>query len=159
MKPGWATPADFNERGARLHALVAELYPICRSITGPGLRQTLDALARLVPLARHEIPSGTAALDWIVPPEWTIRDAYVKDASGRRVIDFQHHNLHVVQYSVPVHARMSLAELRPHLHSLPDRPSGIPYRTTYYEPTWGFCLPHEQLESLAEGEYEVCIDA
>jgi aminopeptidase-like protein len=98
-------------------------------------------------------------LDWVVPREWNIRDAYVKDAAGRRVIDFRASNLHVVGYSAPVHARMSLAELRPRLHSLPGKPDWIPYRNSFYQENWGFCLTHRQLEALAEGEYEVCIDS
>jgi len=155
----FATPAQLKELGERMHGLVRELYPVCRSITGPGLRHTLSVLAEQIPLVQHEVASGSAALDWIVPPEWSIRDAYVKDASGRRVIDFHALNLHVVQYSQPISARMSLAQLRPHLHSLPEHPGWIPYRTSYYEPAWGFCLAHQQLEQLAEGEYEVRIDS
>ena len=100
--------------GREIHALVSELYPICRSITGDGVRQTLDIIARIIPLERSEVPSGTPVLDWTVPPEWNIRDAYVADASGRRVIDFRRSSLHVVNYSVPVRARLQLAELRPH---------------------------------------------
>ena len=142
-----------------MHALVRELYPICRSITGDGFRRTLARLEQEIPLEVHEVPSGTAVFDWKVPREWNIRDAYVKDPSGARVIDFHRHNLHVVHYSVPVHQRMSLAQLRPHLHTLPDQPDLIPYRTSYYEEAWGFCLPHRQLEQMAEGEYEVCIDS
>ncbi|KQT13935.1 peptidase M28 [Ramlibacter sp. Leaf400] len=142
-----------------MHALVRELYPICRSITGDGLRQTLARLGREIPLAVHEVPTGSRVFDWTVPREWNIRDAYVKNAAGERVIDFQRHNLHVVNYSVPVQRRMTLAELRPHLHSLPDRPELIPYRTSYYKDSWGFCLPHRQLEHMPEGEYEVCIDS
>ncbi|MEJ7929731.1 DUF4910 domain-containing protein [Ramlibacter sp. AN1015] len=145
--------------GVAMHALIAELYPICRSITGAGLRQTLARIAREIPLVVHEVPSGTRVFDWTVPREWTIRDAWVRDAAGRRVIDFQRHNLHVVNYSVPVRARMTLAELRPHLHTLPDQPDAIPYRTSYYKESWGFCLAHRQLEQMPEGEYEVCIDA
>jgi aminopeptidase-like protein len=147
------------EAGAWMHGLVTELYPICRSITGPGLRETLEILQRHVPLEIHEVPSGTPVLDWCVPKEWRIRDAYVQDPSGRRVIDFGRHNLHVMQYSTPVHARMSLAELRPHLFSLPEHPEWVPYRTSYYRPAWGFCLSHQQLTSLPAQEYEVCIDS
>jgi aminopeptidase-like protein len=150
---------DAAAQGAGMHGLLGELYPICRSITGDGVRQTLARLAREIPLVQHEVPSGTRAYDWTVPREWNIRDAYVKDAQGRRVIDFRAHNLHVVSYSVPVHRTMTLAELRPHLHSLPDRPDLIPYRTSYYKEDWGFCLPHRELEQLAEGEYEVLIDS
>jgi aminopeptidase-like protein len=147
------------EPGKALHALATRLYPFCRSITGGGVRDTLAVVSELIPLRIHEVPTGTPVLDWVVPKEWNIRDAYVKDAQGRRVIDFRASNLHVVGYSVPVRARMSLAELRPRLYSLPDRPDWIPYRNSFYQESWGFCLSHRQLESLAEGDYEVCIDA
>ena len=120
-----------------------------------GLRQSLRRVGELIPLATHEVPTGTQVFDWTVPKEWNIADAYIKDPDGRRVVDFRDNNLHVVNYSAPVNARMSLGELRPHLHSLPERPDWIPYRTTYYAETWGFCLPHRQLESLSDGEYEV----
>ena len=145
--------------GAELHAFVRELYPICRSITGAGTRETLAAVARFVPLERIEVASGTKVFDWEVPREWNICDAWIKNAAGERVVDFRQHNLHVVNYSTPVRARMSLAELRPHLHSLPEHPQWIPYRTSYYRDSWGFCLKHEVLESLPDGEYEVCIDS
>lgn len=148
-----------DDVGADLHAFASELYPICRSITGAGTRATLDAVARFVPLQRIEVPTGTKVFDWEVPREWNIRDAWIKNAAGERVVDFRQHNLHVVNYSTPVRAHMTLAELRPHLHSLPEHPQWIPYRTSYYRDTWGFCLTHEVLESLPEGEYEVCIDA
>jgi aminopeptidase-like protein len=151
--------ADFPSLGRAMHELVAELYPICRSITGNGLRQTLRILQRQVPLTIHEVPTGTAVLDWTVPREWNIRDAWIADSGGRRVVDFRQSNLHVVNYSVPVKRRLSLAELRPHLHTLPDRPDWIPYRTSYYEENWGFCLSHRELERLAEGEYEAVIDS
>lgn len=143
-----------------MHALGRRLYPICRSITGTGLRRTLRVLQEHLPLEIREAPTGTRAFDWTVPKEWTIRDAYVKSADGQRVIDFEESNLHVVNYSAPVHAQMSLEELRPYLHTLPDRPDWIPYRTAYYnDDAWGFCLRHRTLESLEEGTYEVCIDA
>ena len=145
--------------GEEMHRFMAELYPICRSLTGDGVRETLRRIQKHVPLTVHEVPSGTPVLDWTVPKEWTIRDAWVADARGRRVIDFQRSNLHVVGYSVPVRASLSLRELRPHLHTLPDRPHWIPYRTSYWEPRWGFCLPHAVLESLDEGPYEVVIDS
>ncbi len=153
---------DAPSPGAAMHALVRELYPICRSITGDGLRRTLARLGQEIPLVLHEVPTGTRVFDWTVPREWNIRDAYVKNAAGERVIDFRAHNLHVVNYSVPVHRKMTLAELRPHLHSLPDRPRLIPYRTSYYKESWGFCLPHGQLEQLErqpDAEYEVLIDS
>jgi aminopeptidase-like protein len=145
--------------GPAIHGLMRDLYPICRSITGDGFRQTLARLKQEIPLEVHEVASGTKVFDWTVPREWNIRDAYVKNSSGERVIDFRRHNLHVVSHSVPVQRRMTLAQLRPHLHTLPDQPDLIPYRTSYYKEAWGFCLPHRQLEQLPEDEYEVCIDS
>ncbi len=145
--------------GRTMHELMAELYPLCRSITGDGVRQTLAILRCHIPLEIHEVPSGTRVFDWTVPKEWNIRDAYIKNARGDRVIDFQKSNLHVVSYSIPIKKKMPLAELRKHLFSLPDHPDWIPYRTSYYNETWGFCLSHRQLEALPEGEYEVCVDA
>jgi aminopeptidase-like protein len=159
MADAISQPADLSHLGAELHDLVRELYPICRSITGQGVRETLRVLSRYVPLQTIEVPSGTPVLDWVVPREWNIHDAYVVDAAGRRVIDFRASNLHVVNYSAPVRARMSLAALRPHLHTLPEHPDWIPYRTSYYDETWGFCLTQRQLEALPEGEYEVVIDS
>jgi len=150
---------DPEALGVEIHALIRELYPNCRSITGDGLRQTLARLKREIPLEVHEVPSGTKVFDWTVPREWNIRDAYVKNSRGDRVIDFRRHNLHVLNYSIPVQEKMSLAQLRPHLHSLPDQPDLIPYRTSYYREAWGFCLPHRQLEQMPEDEYEVCIDS
>lgn len=140
-------------------ALLERLYPICRSITGPGVRETLAILSEIHPIEVSAVPSGTKVLDWEVPGEWSISDAWVANDQGERVVDFREHNLHVVNYSVPVRKRLSLAELRPHLFSLPDRPDWIPYRTTYYERNWGFCLSHKELEALPEGDYEVCIDS
>jgi len=150
---------DRDHAGADMHALIAGLFPICRSITGNGVRRTLDILGQHVPLEVHEVPSGTPVFDWIVPREWNVRDAYIQSADGRRVVDFRQSNLHVVNYSLPVRARMSLAALRPHLFTRPDWPEVVPYRTSYYKETWGFCLSQRQLESLAEGEYEVVIDS
>ncbi len=148
-----------NGQERALYEFVEELYPICRSITGDGVRETLRIIAREVPIEIKEVPSGTNVLDWTVPREWNIRDAWIKDPQGRRVVDFRTHNLHVVNYSVPVHARLTLDDLLPHLHTLPDNPDWIPYRTTYYEEAWGFCLSQRQLESLLPGEYEVVIDS
>lgn len=139
--------------------LMERLFPICRSITGNGVRETLDHIGRVVPLERHEVSTGTEAFDWEVPNEWNIRDAYVADASGRRVIDFRAHALHVVSYSTPVRRRMSLEELQPHLHSLPEQPGLIPYRTSYYRENWGFCLRHQDRERLLPANYDVVIDA
>ena len=150
---------DFKIIGRDILALIGELYPICRSITGEGFRQTLARLKKDIPLQVHEVASGTQVFDWTVPREWNIRDAYLKNSRGERVIDFQKHNLQVVNYSIPVRQTMSLAELRPHLHTLPDRPDWIPYRTSYYKEDWGFCLAHRRLEAMPEGDYEVCIDS
>ncbi len=138
---------------------MAQLFPLCRSISGEGLRETLRTIAKWVPLERHAVPSGTAAHDWVVNDEWNVRDAWIADPSGRRVVDFRAHNLHVMGYSVPVRAVMSLEELRPHLHTLPDRPDWIPFRTTFYERTWGFCLTDSTLRSMGPGPYEVVIDS
>ena len=144
---------------AAMSALMGELFPICRSITGDGVRHTLEIIGRHVALTVHEVPSGTRVLDWTVPKEWNIRDAWIKDLSGRRVVDFRANNLHVVNYSVPVRARMTLHDLKAHLFSLPDQPDWIPYRTSYYNESWGFCLAHRVLEQLTDNEYEVCIDS
>jgi aminopeptidase-like protein len=145
--------------GEEMYSLATELYPICRSITGDGVRRTLEILGRVIPLTVHEVPSGTRVLDWTVPKEWNIRDAYVKGPDGRRVIDFHESNLHVVSYSLPVRAWMDLGELRPHLFTKPDAPDIIPYRTSYYSENWGFCLSHKKLEEMLEGQYEVVIDS
>ena len=150
---------DLHTLGQEMYSLIEELYPICRSITGDGFRETLCRIQRFIPIAVHEVPSGTRVFDWTVPKEWNIRDAYVKDAQGNRVIDFQRSNLHVMNYSVPVKRRISLAELKGHLFTLPEHPEWIPYRTSYYEEGWGFCLPHRQLLTLLDGEYDVCIDS
>ncbi|GAB2938850.1 DUF4910 domain-containing protein [Nonomuraea fastidiosa] len=145
--------------GAEMHALVARLYPLCRSITGDGLRATLGVIGEHLPLTVHEVPTGTQVLDWTIPQEWNIRDAYIKDASGRRVVDFRRSNLHVVGYSEPVSATMTLDELRPHLHTLPEQPDLVPYRTSYYARTWGFCLSQRTLDAMGDGPYEVVIDS
>lgn len=156
-----AMPSDeaFSSAGDEMHRWMAELFPICRSITGNGVRETLKQVGKRIPLTVHEVPSGTQVFDWKVPLEWNIRDAYIKNLRGERVVDFQKSNLHVVSYSQPVKRRMALSELKEHLHSLPDRPDWIPYRTSYYKESWGFCVSHHQLLSLTEHEYDVCIDA
>jgi len=150
---------DTQEEGREAYAIIEALYPICRSITGNGVRQSLRLLQGTVPLELHEVPSGTQVFDWTVPKEWNIRDAYIKDPAGERVVDFRRSNLHVLNYSVPVHRTMSLAELRPHLFTLPETADWIPYRTSYYRETWGFCLSKTQLDRMEEGEYEVCVDS
>lgn len=145
--------------GEQMYQLVGELYPICRSITGNGFRETLKMIGRHIPLEVHEVPTGTKVFDWTVPKEWNIRDAWVKNSRGERVIDFQKSNLHILNYSAPIKARMSLAELKPHLFSLPQHPDWIPYRTSYYAERWGFCVSHNQLLALPDGTYDVCIDS
>ena len=144
---------DSKREGAEMYGLIKELYPICRSITGNGVRQSLRTLQQCIPLSLYEIPTGTRVFDWTVPKEWNIRDAYIKTASGERVVDFRNSNLHVVNYSTPIRTRMRLAELRDHIFTLPDNPDWIPYRTSYYSEDWGFCLSHRQLNSLKEEEY------
>ena len=148
-----------DEIGKELHSFAAELYPICRSITGDGLRQTLALIQKRIPLETTQVLTGTAVLDWTVPKEWNIRDAYIKDAKANRVVDFQQSNLHVLNYSTPVHATMPLAELKPHLFTIPEHPDWIPYRTSYYQQNWGFCLSHNQMLALEDGDYDVCIDS
>ncbi len=150
---------ELTALGASMHSDMTRMYPLCRSLSGDGVRATLDILEESLDLRRHQVPSGTRAFDWTVNDEWNVRDAYIADRHGRRIVDFREHNLHLVGYSTPVRARMTLEELRPHLHSLPDRPDWIPYRTTYYNRTWGFCLPHRQLEELDDGPYDVVVDS
>ena len=148
-----------EELGKDLHNFIVELYPICRSITGEGVRETLRAIRKRIPLEMYEVPSGTQVFDWTVPLEWNVTDAYVMNREGKRVIDFKAHNLHLMSYSAPVKRKMSLTELRPHLFTLPDYPEWIPYRTSYYKENWGFCLRHEDFERLPDEEYEVVIDS
>jgi aminopeptidase-like protein len=145
--------------GDEMLELIREAFPICRSITGDGVRATLAMIQERIPLAVEEVATGTPVFDWTVPKEWNVRDAWIKDPSGRKVVDFQESNLHVLNYSVPVHQKLSLAELKAHLFTLPDKPELIPYRTSYYKEAWGFCLRHSTFESLPEGEYEVCVDS
>lgn len=145
--------------GEAMHAFMAELYPICRSITGDGVRETMRRISAHIPLACEEVPTGTQAFDWTVPKEWNIRDAWVKNARGEKIIDFQRSNLHVLNYSIPVQKKVSLAELKEHLFSIAEHPDWTPHRTSYYSENWGFCLPHRQVQALEEGEYEVFIDS
>ena len=145
------------EFGEELHGFVAALFPICRSITGNGLRQTLAMIKSRIPLETFEVASGTRVFDWVVPKEWNVLDAYIKDRTGRRVVDFQQSNLHLMNYSSPVHGTMPLRELKPHLFTLPEKPDWIPYRTSYYQEGWGFCLSYNQMLALQDGDYEVYI--
>jgi len=155
---------DFDQRnaatlGRELHQFAADLFPICRSITGDGIRRTLAMVGDRIALQIHEVPSGTPVFDWTVPREWNIRDAYIKGPDGERLVDFKKCNLHVVNYSTPVRSTMPFRELKTHLFTIPDRPDWIPYRTSYYKEDWGFCLSHRQMLALKDLDYEVCIDS
>jgi aminopeptidase-like protein len=150
---------DVLAEGQAMYRLIAELYPICRSITGDGVRETLRRVQKEIPLELREVAAGTQVFDWTVPKEWNIRDAYVKNALGERVIDFQKSNLHVVSYSVPLNRKMRLAELKEHLFTLPAQPDWVPYRTSYYKESWGFCLSERELAALKDEEYTVMIDS
>jgi aminopeptidase-like protein len=146
--------------GAELHRVAGELFPICRSITGDGVRQTIGILTRhFAPYEVTEVPSGTQCFDWTVPDEWTIRGARLTGPDGKTVVDFSDSNLHVVGYSEPVDATLDLDALQPHLHSLEALPDAIPYVTSYYARSWGFCLPHRQRARLAKGTYRAVIDS
>jgi aminopeptidase-like protein len=151
--------AKSEDLGKEIYNFMVELYPICRSITGEGVRETLRAIRKRIPLEMHEVPSGTKVFDWTVPQEWNVSDAYIMNQEGKRVVDFKAHNLHLMSYSSPVRKKMPLAELRPHLFTLPDHPEWIPYRTSYYKENWGFCLRHTDLERLPDDEYDVVIDS
>jgi len=155
----WLKSEELSGIGEDMYRMIVELYPICRSITGNGYRQTMQRIQEIIPISIQEVPSGTEVFDWTIPKEWNIRDAYVKGPNGKKVIDFKQHNLHVMQYSVPIRLKMPLQDLKHHLYSLPDHPEWIPYRTSYYKENWGFCLSQKQLDSLEEGEYEVVIDS
>jgi len=150
---------DAARAGEELHSLVRELYPICRSITGEGLRRSLRILSRVAPLEVREVPSGTKVFDWVVPPEWTLRAARLVGPGGEVVCDAARSSLEVLNYSAPFRGRVSRRDLEAHLHSIPEQPSLVPYRTSYYRPDWGFCLPHARRTALAEGEYQVLVDS
>ena len=155
----YSPATDFKPIGDQMYALVSTLFPICRSITGNGVRETMSHVQKLLPITIHEVPTGTPVFDWTVPKEWNIKDAYVANSHGERVIDFKKSNLHMLNYSTPVNQKMTLAELRPHLMTLPEHPDWIPYRTSYYQEKWGFCLSQNQLDALPEDNYHVVIDS
>ena len=151
--------APLDELGRSMFEFMADVFPICRSITGAGLRETLGRIGEIIPLQLTEVPSGTQVFDWTVPREWNIADAWVADESGQRVIDFRSSNLHVINYSLPVARTLTLDELSPHLHTLPEHPTWVPYRTSYYAEDWGFCLSEDARQDLSPGRYEAVIDA
>lgn len=160
MTPAVVPPSQGRQDiGHAMHEQIRELYPLCRSITGNGVRQSLQIVKCSIPLEIREVPTGTQVFDWTVPKEWNVTDAYIKNAKGERIVDFNRLNLHVMSYSVPMKKTMSLAELRPHLFSLPEQPDWVPHKTSYYKENWGFSLSHRQLESMEEGMYDVCIDS
>ena len=150
---------ESNNIGDEMYEQIKQLFPICRSITGNGVRQTLKIIKEKIPIEIKEVPSGTKVFDWTVPKEWNINDAYIKNSKGERIVDFKRSNLHVLHYSVPVRKKIKLQELKEHLYSLPEQPELIPYLTSFYNEDWGFCLSHKQLESLNDDEYEICIDS
>lgn len=145
--------------GKEMYSLMEELFPLCRSITGNGVRETLRVIKKHIPLDIREIKTGTEVFDWTIPKEWNIKDAYVKNSKGEKIIDFKESNLHILNYSAPVNKKIPLSELREHLFTLPDFPDRIPYLTTYYKENWGFCITHNQYERLVDGVYEVFIDS
>jgi aminopeptidase-like protein len=153
------TEINIGDISQKMYKLVSDLYPICRSITGDGVRETLALVQQEIPLDIHEIKTGTSVFDWTIPKEWNIRDAYIKNSQGEKVVDFKKLNLHVLGYSIPVHQKISLAELKKHIITLPDKPDWVPYRTSYYKEAWGFCLSHHQWLAMQDDEYEVFIDS
>ena len=148
-----------SDIGEELYQLISQLYPICRSITGNGFRETLKIIQKHIPLEIHEVPTGTQVFDWTIPKEWNIKDAYIKNSQGEKIVDFANSNLHIMNYSIPVHKKLSLGELKEHFFTLPEYPDWIPYRTSYYQEMWGFCLSHNQYLQLEDEEYEVYIDS
>lgn len=151
--------SDSKNIGKYMLEFIKKLFPICRSITGNGVRETMDIIKEHIPLEVHEVKSGTKVFDWTVPREWNIKDAYIKDSSGKKIIDFKENNLHIMSYSIPVNKKMSLEELKPYIHTLPDFRDRIPYLTSYYNENWGFCMTQNQFEAMKDDEYEVVIDS
>ena len=147
------------QTGQKMHELAQKLFPICRSITGNGVRETLRILKKEISIKVYEVPTGTRVFDWTVPKEWNISEAWIEDSKGQRIIDFANHNLHVVGYSVPVDMQISLSDLQEHLYSIPEQPNAIPYVTSYYQERWGFCMTHAMREKLSDDIYHVHIDS
>ncbi len=150
---------DSSKKGEDIFNLIEQMYPICRSITGNGVRETLSIISKIIPIIIHEIPSKTKVLDWEVPLEWNIQDAWIKNAKGEKIVDFKNSNLHVLNYSIPIHKKVNLQELKEHLFTLPDYPEWIPYRTSYHDKEWGFCMSYNQFKELNDEIYEIKIDS
>jgi aminopeptidase-like protein len=159
MKASIGTEINIGDISQKMYQLASAMYPICRSITGDGVRQTLDLVSKEIPLDIHEVKTGTPVFDWIIPKEWNIRDAYIKNSRGEKIVDFQQLNLHVLGYSVPIQQKISREELGQHVITLPQQPDLVPYRTSYYKEAWGFCISHNQWLTMTDEEYEVCIDS
>jgi len=148
---------DIPDSGEEIYKLIKELFPICRSITGNGVRETLEIIKKHISLETYEIPTGTKVFDWTIPKEWNIDDAYIIDPNGKKIIDFKKSNLHVVNYSIPINQKITLSKLKKHIHTIPQKPDWIPYITSYYSENWGFCMTHNEFLNLKEGEYHVVI--
>ena len=145
--------------GNEMFQLMEELFPICRSITGNGVRQTLKIIKKHIPLEIHEVPTGTNVFDWTIPKEWNINDAYIIDPDGNKIVDFKESNLHVLNYSIPINQKISFSDLKKHIHTIPEKPDLIPYVTSYYSENWGFCMKHNEFMKLKEGDYQILIDS
>lgn len=150
---------NYESIGKEMHTLMKKLYPICRSITGDGVRETLKIIKQIIPIEIKEVPTGTKVFDWTVPKEWNIKDAYIKNSKGKKIVDFKNSNLHVISYSIPIKKKMNLSELKKHLYTIKEHPDWIPYITSYYKENWGFCITYNQYKKLKEDEYEVVIDS
>ena len=151
--------STLDQRDDRTWRLVEDLFPLHRAVTGPGVRATLARVAQEIPIEVHEVPTGTPVLDWTVPDEWSVREAWIEGPDGRRFADISHSNLHLMSYSRPVRGRFSRAELDAHLHSIPDRPHAVPFKAALFGSSWAFCIAHEDRMALVEGDYEVCVDS
>lgn len=145
--------------GNEMYELMEKLYPICRSITGNGVRETLNHIKQHIPIQIQEVPTETKVFDWTIPKEWNIKDAYIKNSKGEKIVDFKKSNLHILNYSIPVKKKISLQELKKHLFTLPKHPDWIPYLTSYYDENWGFCITQKQYDQLPDDDYEVVIDS
>jgi len=146
--------------GTEMYALIEKLFPICRSLTGNGVRETILELQRLLPeINTYEVPTGTQVMDWTIPKEWNINDAWIADSKGNKIVNFKDSNLHVMGYSIPIHKKVNLKELLENVYTLPEQPDLIPYVTSYYKERYGFCMTEKQKQGLMDDEYEIFIDS